>query len=274
MPKVMKAMKRITTCLVKCLRGVQLSLSGVQLSLKSSTFKKLSFNLFQMNKIIALCFILLLVTRSEAQKKNALTVKEKNISMPGKQIDINTDGFPAMIQTSFNLVTEPVHFHVVKASSHKDIKWKSGPLDIKTQKPEKVSWVVKNTSDSLNMDVEGTIKPNGTLVYTVKIIALNDINLDNIRLHLPFTTEAAKYIKGMGREESLRPEAVDWKWNAGNTGQNSVWVGDVNGGLQYELTDQKYKATPASWANDGQGGIHIEQKGKLSLPTITVERTT
>ena len=222
-----------------------------------------------MNKIIALCFILLLVNRSEAQKKNTLattlTVNEKNISMPGKEIDLNADGFPAMIKTSFNLVTEPVHFHVVKASSHKDIKWKSGPLEIKTQKPQKVSWAVKNTSDSLNMDVEGTIKPNGTLVYTVKIIALNDINLDNIRLHLPFTNEAAKYIKGLGNEQSPRPEAVDWKWNAGNAGQNKVWVGDVSGGLQYELTDQKHKAIPASWANDGQGGIHIEQKGKAIL---------
>ncbi len=221
-----------------------------------------------MNKIIALCFIVLLASRSEAQTKNtltSLTVKEKSISMPGKQIELNADGFPAMIRTTFNLVTEPVHFHVVKASSHKDIKWKNGPLEMKTQKPEKVSWAVNNSSDSLNMDVVGTIKPDGTLVYSVKIIALNDINLDNIRLHLPFTTETAKSIKGLGTKESERPEVVDWKWTAGNTDQNKVWIGDVAGGLQYELTDQKHKGIPASWANEGHGGIHIEQKGKAIL---------
>lgn len=51
--------------------------------------------------------------------------ERKSISLPGKQLDINTDGFPAMIQTSFNLVTEPIHFHVINAMNHKDIKWKT-----------------------------------------------------------------------------------------------------------------------------------------------------
>lgn len=222
-----------------------------------------------MKKIIALCFSLLLFNHSQAQKnttKNVrLVVKEKNILMPGKQIDINTDGFPAMIHTSLNLVTEPIHFHVISANSHKDLKWKSGVVNFKIQKPEKVSWGVKNTSDSLTMDVEGVIRSNGSLNYVVKIVALYDINLENIRLHLPFTPEATKNIKGLGHKESRRPDVVDWKWGSAQVGQNQIWLGDANSGLQYILTDNKHKSVPKSWSNNTQGGIHIEQKGKAIL---------
>ncbi|SMC54534.1 glycoside hydrolase domain-containing protein [Pedobacter nyackensis] len=219
-----------------------------------------------MNRTIALFLFILLAKSAAAQNvSTALVLKDKSISMSGKQLDINTDGLPAMIKTSFNLVTEPIHFHVVNASTHKDIKWKNGESDFKSTKKGQVSWTVKNTSDSLNMDINGVIKADGMLTYTVKITALNDINLENIRLHIPFTTEAAKSIKGLGIKEGLRPEVVDWKWNAGNVNQDEVWVGNVSGGLQYKLTDQQHKNRPVSWSNEGQGGIHIEQKGKAIL---------
>lgn len=222
-----------------------------------------------MKQTIALLVVLLLVKNANAQKNTttyaALVVKEKSINLPGKQLDLNRDGLPAMIQTSFNLVTEPIHFHVVNGKNHKDIKWKSGAFNYTTQKPDKVSWAVKNTSDSLNMDVDGLIKADGKLTYTVKITALNDINLDNIRMHIPFTPEAAKFVKGLGQKEELRPNAIDWKWSADKTAEAKVWVGDVTGGLQFELTDNQHKQIPASWANAGNGGIHIEQKGKAIL---------
>ncbi|MNJ98328.1 hypothetical protein D3C87_160920 [compost metagenome] len=222
-----------------------------------------------MKHTIALFVVLLLVKNANAQKNKTayapLVVKEKSITLPGKQLDINTDGFPAMIQTSFNLVTEPIHFHVINAMNHKDIKWKNGAFNYTSQKPEIVSWSVKNTSDSLSMDVDGQIKADGKLAYTVKITALHDINLDNIRMHIPFTKEAAKFVKGLGQKEELRPEVIDWKWSTDKAAEAKVWVGDVTGGLQFELTDNQRKKIPASWANDGHGGIHIEQKGKAIL---------
>ncbi|TCC96581.1 glycoside hydrolase domain-containing protein [Pedobacter hiemivivus] len=222
-----------------------------------------------MKHTIALFVVLLLVKNATAQKNTKpyapLVVKEKSITLPGKQLDVNTDGFPAMIQTSFDLVTEPIHFHVINALNHKDIKWKNGAFNYTSQKPDKVSWSVKNTSDSLTMDVDGLIKADGKLAYTVKITALNDINLDNIRMHIPFTTTAAKFVKGLGQKEELRPEAIEWKWSTDKAAEAKVWVGDVTGGLQFELTDNQHKKIPASWANDGHGGIHIEQKGKAIL---------
>ena len=219
-----------------------------------------------MNRTIALLLFVLLTKTTVAQNTNTAPIlKDKSISMQGKQLDINTDGLPAMVKTSFNLVTEPIHFHVINAANHKDVKWKSGELNFKDKKNEHISWSVKNSSDSLDMDVKATVKADGMIKYTVKITALNDINLENIRLHIPFTKEAAKSIKGLGTKEGLRPEVVDWKWSTTKAKQDKVWLGDVNGGLQYKLTDKQHKNAPLSWSNEGQGGIHIEQKGKAIL---------
>lgn len=221
-----------------------------------------------MKQTIALAILLLLIKNADAQENQPayapLTIKEKTISLTGKQIDLNTDGLPGMIRTSFNLVTEPIHFHVTRSSNHTDIKWKNGEFTFKEQKPEKVSWAVKNSSDSLEMNIDGLLDAKGNLYYTVKITALDDIDLDNIRLHIPFTPETAKLIKGLGQKEGPRPNAVDWKWKAANKDQEKIWIGDVNGGLQYLLQGNR-KGIPVSWANQGNGGIHIEQKGNSIL---------
>jgi hypothetical protein len=225
-------------------------------------YKSLPFNISMMKQTIALFIVLFLFKNTNAQE---ITVTDKTISIPGKQVILHTDGFPAMIQTSFKLITEPIHFHLPAAATHKDIKVKSNELKFTAKKPTKVSWTVINTSDSLNMEVAGSFNSKGELAYLVKFTALNNINLDDIRLHIPFTPEAAKYIKGLGQKAEARPEVVDWKWAAATKGANKVWVGDTNGGLQYELTDNQHKNIPASWSNSNKGGIHIEQKGKAIL---------
>lgn len=194
-----------------------------------------------------------------------LTVNEKTLSFPGTQVVLNPDGFPAMIQTSFKLITEPIHFHLPASANHKDIKLKNGELKFSAQKTDEAKWSVKNTSDSLIMQVNASFNTKGLLTYRVEVIALDDIDLDNIRLHLPITPEAAKSIKGLGLKEQSRPEAVDWKWANGHKGDDKVWIGSTGGGIQYWLTGRQPKTAPSGWSNSGKGGIHVEQKGKAIL---------
>ena len=206
-----------------------------------------------------------------------LLVKDKIISLFGKQVDLHPNGLPAMIQTFFNpdateissgpkkLVTEPIHFHVIKTSNHKDVTFKNEELTFLEKKPGVVKWTVNNTSDSLNMQVDGSIQQDGSLTYTVKLTAINDIKLDNIKLHIPFTPDISKYIQGLGLKKILRPELVDWKWNSAGKDEPLIWIGDVNGGLQYTLNDNEHKRVPFSWSNGVKGGIHIAQKGSSIL---------
>jgi hypothetical protein len=215
-----------------------------------------------MKQIIALFMVLLLGKTVAAQK---LTINDKTISIPGKQVVLNSDGFPAMIQTSLKLITEPIHFHLPVSSNHKDIKLKSEPLKFSDQKPGEINWSVKNISDSLTMQVNASLTAKGLLSYAVEITAVNDIDLDNIRLHLPITPEAAGAIKGLGLKEQKRPDVIDWKWASAHKGEDKVWIGDTAGGLQYQLSSNESKTPPSSWSNSGKGGIHIEQKGKAIL---------
>lgn len=225
--------------------------------------------MIMMKQIITLSIILFLFKNSRAQDLQAsyppLTIKGTSIYLPGKQLNLNTDGFPAMIQTSFKLITEPIHFHIPRLANHKDIKFKSTPLDISKGRPDQVSWIVKNASDSLDMEVNGSLNLHGKMIYIIKITALNNIDLENIRLHIPFTPEAAKYVKGLNQKGDERDPVIDWKWGATGKDQAKVWVGDITGGLLYTLEDNQHKTAPTSWSNGDKGGIHIEQKGKAIL---------
>lgn len=222
-----------------------------------------------MRRTIALLSILLLASNIQAQEVDTayppLTIKGTSIYLPGKQLDLNTDGFPAMVQTSFKLITEPIHFHLPRLTNHKDIKFKNGAIDISKPAPDKVTWIANNTSDSLNMEVRGSLNLYGRMAYIVKITALNDINLENIRLHIPSTPEAATYVKGLNQKGDKRDSAIEWKWTATDKKEATVWIGDPAGGLLYTLENKGYKNTPSSWSNGDKGGIHIEQKGKAIL---------
>ncbi|ALL05140.1 hypothetical protein AQ505_06310 [Pedobacter sp. PACM 27299] len=218
-----------------------------------------------------------------------LLVKDQSISLLGRKVTLNKDGFPAQIQTFFtpemtefsktgkDILTEPIHFHV-KNSKNKDFVWKNGPLTFTEQQPGTVKWNNTNTSDSLKMEVGATIEFDGFLSYTVKLIALQDLKLNDVRLHIPFTPEASKYMMGLGLKGGNMPDSLKWKWDVAHKNQDGAWIGDVNAGLQYTLKDnhyvrplntnfylQKPLLLPTSWGNEGKGGIQVFKKGKAIL---------
>lgn len=218
-----------------------------------------------------------------------LVIKDQTISLLGRQISLNKDGLPAQIQTFFtpemtelsatakDILTEPIHFHVTDAD-HKDISWKNGPVNFTEKQPGTVQWNTINTSDKLTMQVNGTVEFDGFLSYTVQLTAQQDISLDDVRLHIPFTEGASKYMMGLGLKGGNRPDTLKWKWDVANKNQDGAWIGDVNAGLQYSLRDQHYVRPlntnfylqkplilPSSWGNEGKGGIQVFKKGKAVL---------
>jgi len=218
-----------------------------------------------------------------------LVVKDKTIALLGRQFTINQDGLPAQIQTFFtpemtelsttpkNILVEPVHFHVTRAN-HQDIKFKNSVVTFTDKQAGIAKWASKSTSDSLNMEVNASIEFDGFVSYTVKFIAVNDIKLDNISLHFPFSPQASKYMMGLGQKGGYRPDSLNWKWDVANKNQDGAWIGDVNAGLQYSLRDnhyvrplntnfylQKPLLLPTSWGNEGKGGIKIAKKGQSIL---------
>jgi hypothetical protein len=219
-----------------------------------------------------------------------LKISGNEISLLGRKVILDNSGLPAQIQTFFtpemtgyqtqpnNLLTEAIHFHFTKASDSKNIVFKQGSVKFTMQQTGTVQWTATNTSDNLQMDVEGSLEFDGFVSYNIKVTALTDIDLRNISMHIPFEKKEAKYIMGLGLKGEQRPDSVLWKWDVAHKNQDGAWIGNVNAGLHYSLRDENYirplntnfylqkpLLLPTSWGNDNKGGIDIFQKGNSIL---------
>lgn len=213
------------------------------------------------------------------------------ISLLGRAVKLNPSGFPEQIQTFFspenteigtsanNLLAENIHFHFVRKSDGKDIRLKAQGLQFGQKTAGTVTWQATSASDELKMEVGASLEFDGFLAYTVKVTALQDLDLKDIVMHIPFEKAVASYIMGLGLKGGYRPDSMyRWKWDVAHKNQDGVWIGTVNAGLQYSLRDERYVRplntnfylqkpliAPGSWANNGNGGIDVGIKGKSML---------
>ncbi len=219
-----------------------------------------------------------------------LIVKNNTISLLGRKVEINKDGFPKQIQTFFtpemtgysklpnDLLTEPIHFHFTKMTDGKNMALKSRGIRFTKTEPGTVQWKAVSSNDTLQMEVTASIEFDGFIAYKVKVKALHDVDLKDITMHIPFTKDVAKYMMGLGQKGGYRPENFEWKWDVTHKNQDGAWIGNVNAGLQYSLRDEKYVRPlntnfylqkplllPSSWGNDNKGGIKVSEVGKSIL---------
>ncbi|RZL44664.1 MAG: hypothetical protein EOP00_19355 [Pedobacter sp.] len=220
----------------------------------------------------------------------ALNVQENTISLLGRKVELDKNGFPKQIQTYYspemtevtttpnNLLAENIHFHFVRKADGKNIKLNDGGIKFTKKEAGTVQWDAKSVNDSLQVDVSGSLEFDGFLAYTVKVTALQDVGLKDVTMHIPFNKTAATYMMGLGQKGGLRPEKVEWKWDVANKNQDGAWLGNVNAGLQYSLRDEHYVRPlntnfylqkplllPKSWGNENKGGITVGIKGSSML---------
>jgi len=149
-----------------------------------------------------------------------LQVTDQSISLLGRKVILNETGFPEQLQTFFtpamtslsnqpkNILAENIHFHITHTATHKDIAFEPQNFHFTLREPGTVKWESTNLSTPLRMDVAGSLEFDGYLSYTVKLIALEDVALDNIRFHIPFDSLSAKYLMGLGNKGGIRPDTV------------------------------------------------------------------
>jgi hypothetical protein len=221
----------------------------------------------------------------------ALQIKgDTAISLLGRNVILNKDGFPKQIQTFFtpemtgyskeanNLLYEGIHFHFTKQSDGKNIDLKSNGITFTERKAGTVQWKSASTSDILKMEVNASMEFDGFASFTVKVTAEQDIALKDIVMHMPFQKDMATYMMGLGLKGGYRPDLVDWKWDVAHKNQDGAWIGNVNAGIQFSLRDEKYVRPlntnfylqkplllPTSWGNENKGGITVGIKGSSML---------
>ncbi|WP_199140871.1 glycoside hydrolase domain-containing protein [Pedobacter sp. ASV12] len=219
-----------------------------------------------------------------------LRVQGTSISLLGRKVELDKNGFPKQIQTFFspemtdytttpnNLLAENIHFHFVRKADGKNIILKDGGVEFTKKEAGTVQWKTTNANDSLQMDITGSLEFDGFMSYTVKVTALKDLDLKDVTMHIPFNKTAATYLMGFGQKGGERPEKFEWKWDVANKNQDGAWLGNVNAGLQYSLRDEKYVRPlntnfylqkplllPTSWGNGSKGGVSIGIKGSSML---------
>lgn len=218
-----------------------------------------------------------------------ISVQNNTVSLLGRKVHVNADGFPAQIQTFYtpemteysktpkNILTTPLHFNFIKPNGKNMVLKGHGVKFTKTE-PGTVQWKAISNNDTLQMEVTATLEFDGFIAYKVKVAALQNVSMKDISMSIPFEQDAAKYMIGLNQKGGYRPENFEWKWDVAHKNQDGAWIGNVNAGLQYSLRDERYirplntnfylqkpLLLPASWGNDNKGGISIAKKGGTVL---------
>lgn len=212
------------------------------------------------------------------------------VTLLGRKVMIAANGFPKQIQTFFtpemtgisdkanDILFEPIHFHFLRLEDKKDIELKTKGFFFTKRDPGTVSWKSISSADELQMEVSASLEFDGFLNYTVKVIALKDVSLQDVAMHIPYKQDMATYIMGLGLKGGYRPDNVSWKWDVAKKNQDGAWLGNVNAGIQFSLRDEKYSRPlntnfylqkplllPSSWGNENKGGIDVGVKGSSML---------
>lgn len=208
----------------------------------------------------------------------AMTVRDKTIGLLGRTFTLNDLGFPSSIQSFFDvemtkLAEKPlemlkghIQFAIVNQDNSKQ-KFVPTSFDFTKKAEGAIAWTSESESDDFNMLLTAQAEFDGCIEYQVTLVAKQDINVNDMKLEIPYRNEVAEMMMGLGVHGGKRPEKLDWKWDQ-QKNQDALWVGKVNAGIQTSLKDENYVRPlntnfylskplnmPPSWYNNGNGGF-------------------
>ena len=202
------------------------------------------------------------------------------ISILGRKLTFNKSGFPEKITSSFtssnhsvgdkekDIIAEPIRLDLIQ--NGKTIRFSAKEPKIILQSGGAIAWRTVLSSGSVEMVVNAKMECDGYINYETKLKAIRDIDLDDVKLLIPYKKSNAKYLMGMGKQGGYIPETLEWKWNQ-EYANNMLWIGDVNAGLQLKLKhvvpDWKLFTFESvgpyrDWSNEGKGGCNVTTSGK------------
>jgi len=212
-----------------------------------------------------------------------LVIKGKTISCLGREVTLTDLGFPASITSYFKETMtgigqegRPIIANPIELTTEGGA-WENMDFAITKHKPGSISWKALNQNSRFLMELEGTMEFDGNIEYKVVLIARENASVNDISLRTNLAPGISKYMMGLGERGGFCPKDFSWKW-AVEKNQEGAWIGDVNAGLQLRLYDDKYDRPlntnfyqqkplimPASWYNNGNGGINIKESNSGTL---------
>ncbi|MBM4091119.1 MAG: hypothetical protein FJ276_17110 [Planctomycetes bacterium] len=132
-----------------------------------------------------------------------------------------------------------------------------------------VAWKSVGRSGPMTLVCEAKLECDGYVNYRLTLGTTAAVDLDDLRLEIPFRRDAARLMMGLGRKGGHRPEAWPWKWDPA-VSNNQFWLGDVNLGLscklkhaeeRWDLFNTKETGGYRDWFDGTHGGCDITEQG-------------
>lgn len=208
----------------------------------------------------------------------AMTVENNTIGILGRTITLNEMGLPSSIKSFFDIemtkITDkplemlkgPFQFVIINPDNTKQ-RFVPASFVFSKKTEGAIAWTSEAESGDFNMLITAQAEFDGCVEYQVTLVSKKDVNVNDIRLEIPYRLEVAEMMMGLGVRGGKRQEKLDWKWNQ-QMNQDALWVGKINAGIQTRLKDENYVRPlntnfylskplnmPVSWYNNGNGGL-------------------
>ena len=229
-----------------------------------------------------------------------ITVRGARLGILGRAITLGANGLPTRIETYFtpemtgtsaranHVIAAPVRLEVVRRGAGEGAGCGAGEgagcgaggekvvraLRFTRREAGTVSWEATTDGGAYDVVVRGTLEFDGYLNFEMRLRAKSALDLDDVRLAIPYATSAATYAMGLGLKGQARPASFDWTWDVAKKNQDGAWLGGVNAGLYFSLRAENYVRPlntnfylqkplllPPSWGNAGQGRVSWRETG-------------
>jgi hypothetical protein len=201
------------------------------------------------------------------------TIGDNSYRLTEKILRLGKYGLPGSVRVNgVEILANPVSLVVESEDGPENF---SGPGKISTRvnSPGVVSREWRSRTGNLELNGTGIIESDGYINFRLTLTAMKDMGIKDVRLEIPFVTDIAQYMIGMGLPGTLVPEKHEAVWSGPH---DSFWIGNTRGGIWVELRGSSYSgpllnlyhpAPPESWYNADKGGFRID-KGNGSTDAI------
>lgn len=213
-----------------------------------------------------------------------IAVEGNAIDWLGGRLVLGNNGLPAAIATRYDtrnrldstvsnpVLAAPMRF-VVETADGRTERFAAQRTVLKRLSDGRAGWTAAGRLGELRIEVEGTMEFDGFGELNMRVISKKDLEIEDIRLEVPYTAYAARYAMGLGRRGGFRqPDAPAFVWDTVRH-QDALWMGNVNAGLNLKFKDPSnyrrplvniYYALgrlrmPGSWGNGGRGGVRVAE---------------
>lgn len=198
-----------------------------------------------------------------------VSVEGYTVGCLGRSVTFGAGGLPASIRAGTEeILAAPVRF--VVESGGAPLAFDVGSVRVEARGPARAAVEAERRAEGAVLSCRGSMEFDGYIRLELTLRAERGLDLSDCRLEVPLKPAFATYMMGLGCKGGRRPETWHWTWDVRKY-QDSLWIGDVTGGLHLKLKGPNYRRPlgnihyhrqplrmPEGWFNEGRGDCLIE----------------